>query len=183
MVRHESLLLLEPRRDRDVIGVEASNEWGPGEAKRPVERRSTPVVLLAVDDDPRIARSVLRQDLRARVRGPVVDHDQLEVREGLREHALDGLSQEPLAVVDGHYDRHARSQGHEFVEPQARQPAHEVADSVGAARRSYSRAPSRSSGSAPAHGIDPRLKDELDALRLENQQLYAARRLSEEVPP
>src|SRR5215213_9204997 len=111
MVRHESLLLLEPRRDRDVIGVEASNEWGPGEAKRPVERRSTPLVLLAVDDNPRIARSVLRQDLRARVRGPVVDHDQLEVREGLREHALDGFSQEPLAVVDGHYDRHARSQG------------------------------------------------------------------------
>jgi hypothetical protein len=56
--------------------------------------------------DPRISEAA--DDLGGGVRARVVDHDQLEVGEVLREHSRDGVRQIPRPVVDRHDDRNTR---------------------------------------------------------------------------
>src|SRR5205823_825577 len=67
------------------------------EAERPLPEDAQPIVLHLVEDR------------RGPVGGAIVDDEELEVVERLREHALERLAQEPLPVANGQDYADARS--------------------------------------------------------------------------
>jgi hypothetical protein len=91
----------QPIRIRDVVAVEAGHELAPGEGEPAVEAaRHAQVAPVLLDPQARLGERPEHSE-RA-VRGPVVDHEQLPVREGLLEDAVHGAADERLGVEHGH---------------------------------------------------------------------------------
>ena len=101
-------LLLEPVRQRDVVGVEPRDVRAAGEIQRAVERAGEPQrVVVANDHEPRIVEGL---ENRGRpVARAVVDDDQLEILDRLAQDARDGVAQVALAVLHREENRDERS--------------------------------------------------------------------------
>src|ERR1019366_9413359 len=60
------------------------------------------VVFIHNDLDARVAGGVVARDLHGTIRRAIVDDNQLEISEGLRQYALNCLGDEGFAIVRGH---------------------------------------------------------------------------------
>jgi len=103
---------LQPQsvRERDVVGVQARDVATLRRLEAAIERRrQTGPLVVAHQLEPRVGDT--RQDLGRCIGRGVVDDDELEVRQGLTEHAVDRFPDKAGVVVDGHQDgdeRHGR---------------------------------------------------------------------------
>lgn len=93
----------------DVVGVHDEYPLGGGEFDCAVEGEGRACVGLAEDLDARIGLGERLGDGERSVGGTVVEDDEFEVSPGLTEHAGDGVVEEGLSVVGGHYDRNSHS--------------------------------------------------------------------------
>src|SRR5206468_11729684 len=100
-------LLLQLAGEPDIVGVQKGDvlarRMGVAEIARGADPVSPTVGMAQVGDAPAFASGVVGGDLRASVGGAAVDEQQLPVRIGLREHALDRLAEERLAVEERQY--------------------------------------------------------------------------------
>jgi hypothetical protein len=117
----------QPGRVADVVGVHPGDEGATDQVEPLVQGGADPPMAgLADETDTRIAERP--DDRHAVVGGTVVDDDELEVGQGLDEHALDGRGQMRGAVQDGHEDADPR-QWH-AGESGARRPRLATADTL-----------------------------------------------------
>jgi hypothetical protein len=107
---HAGELTLEPVRPRHIIGVQSGRITPCRTVETKVERGGEPGALGVADDhEPGIVEPV--EDLTCAVGRGVVDHEELEVPNGLPEHTGNGLPDEAGIVVRGEEDgneRHGR---------------------------------------------------------------------------
>ena len=101
------------RRQEQVVGVERHHERGTGRGKGGVARRSEAAVpLRAFDPDAAEPRSMLLgpadQRFDRMVRRAVVDHHELERRQGLCRDRVEGLGDEMTVILRGERDRDLR---------------------------------------------------------------------------
>ena len=100
----------------DVIGIEQGEVLAPGVLESEVPGGAHPVVamprVLQVAHAVRLALGPAAGERAAAVGGAVVDQQQLPVRVGLRDHALDGLIQEALSIQEDRDDRYQRRRAH-----------------------------------------------------------------------
>ena len=88
----------EPSWQADIVGIERGDELPPRHRQAPVARTDhAQVAFIAHNHKPRVA--IAGQYARRGVGGGVVDDDQLEVREGLTQHAIDRLRQIRRGVI------------------------------------------------------------------------------------
>jgi hypothetical protein len=102
---HERDLLLEAVGDADVVGVHPRDELAAGEPEALVERLGEAGVRAADQADAVVDGGVLVEDRGRAVRRTVVDQDQLEVAERLREDAVERLREVALGIEDRHDHR------------------------------------------------------------------------------
>ena len=103
---------LELRRLESIVVIEKRHHFAAGLAEPEIPGRAHAAIDAAgmlAPSDARVPRRETRCDLPRRVGRPVVDDEQLPIRDGLRLHALDRLRQESLAVVHDEHDAAARS--------------------------------------------------------------------------
>ena len=105
--REKPQLPIEALGQRQVVGVEAGHERRPRQPEGGVQRRREAAAGAPRDAEPGIAEGL--EDRGCRVRGCVVDHDQLKLGYRLGEDALDGLSHLGRPVPDAHQHRDGRS--------------------------------------------------------------------------
>ena len=107
MAREELGLLLQLAGEPDIVGVQKGDvlarRMGVAEIARGADPVSPTVGMAQVGDATAFVSGVVGGDLRASVGGAIVDEQQLPVRIGLREHALDRLAEERLAVEERQY--------------------------------------------------------------------------------
>ena len=110
---------LQLRRQPLVVVVDEGDVFGTrgGDAAILAGSSASPG-LLAKIDDPRIIEA--RDDIRRRIRRSAVDDDQLEVREGLREYALDGTLDEVRAIPRRKKNADVRRRAHAPLHTRAR---------------------------------------------------------------
>ena len=101
----------------DVVGIEQREVLAPGIVKSEVPGGAHAVVAMPrvfqVANAVWLALGPPAGERAAPVGGPVVDQQQLPVRVGLRDHALDGLIQEALSIQEDRDDRYQGSSAHE----------------------------------------------------------------------
>ena len=86
---HEPVLFLELPRMPNIICINPGDEVAPSDCEANVERLRLPEVFSIPDvDDPGVSKRP--DDVRRAVRATVVDDDELERVETLREHTFDG---------------------------------------------------------------------------------------------
>ncbi len=88
-------------RVKPIVAVQQKNPLRAGTLHAEPTRRRHAAVGFVEDADARIARGVFVADCAGIVRRAVVHENQLEVRDRLREHALDALGQILFDLVDG----------------------------------------------------------------------------------
>ena len=100
-------LRLEALRQGDVVRIKSGDVSAFGFAEATVQRRSEAELLLVAEHpEPRVPDG--GEDCRRLVRRCVVDHDQLEVVDGLPQHAFDGRGEEARVVMDREENRDQR---------------------------------------------------------------------------
>src|SRR5262245_45077870 len=101
-------LQLQPPRHRDVVRVEP-RDVGPARLVQPSVQRDGEAALLVVAKHTETRVVELVEDITRSVRGRIVHHEELEVRHGLTENALDRGPDERFSVVD--CDEHGDERG------------------------------------------------------------------------
>ena len=101
----EGDLLRKPLRMADVVGIHPGHDRRAGFGHKLVEAGDKAPILADDRPDARIAGGIFANDRRRGVAAAVVQDQEFEVGEGLREHAVDRLVQEALAIIDAHRDR------------------------------------------------------------------------------
>ena len=102
-------LALEAIGMHDVVGVHDEDPLGGGELDGSVEGVGRAGVGLAEDFDAGIGLGKRLGDGERVVGRAVVDDDEFEVGPGLTESAGNGVVEEGLSVIGGHYDRDSHS--------------------------------------------------------------------------
>ena len=102
-------LALEPVGQHDVVGIHACDERRLRERAARVEGHRQATRVLPLDADPWIPLRCLCEQLGRPVGRAVVDDDQLEVGERLRQRRVERLAEEALAVSHWHHDADAAS--------------------------------------------------------------------------
>ena len=102
-----SELGFEPLGQGDIVRVEPGDVSALGLVEATVQRRGEAELLLVADHpEPRVLDS--GEDCGRLVRRSVIDHDQLEVVDGLPQHAFDGHGEEARVVMDREENRDQR---------------------------------------------------------------------------
>ena len=99
MTFHEDNLSFEPCRQGQVVGILPSNVPATSQLEASVEGTGQAHVSLVDNAHAGIGKAV--QDGRRAVRRPIINDDELEIYEGLIEHAFDRGPQVTLAVENG----------------------------------------------------------------------------------
>ena len=99
-------LALEPVGQHDVVGVHAGDQRRLRQRAAGVEGHGQATRLLSLHADSRITLRRVGQDARRRVGRAVVDDDQLEVAQRLRQRRVERLAEKPLTVAHRHHDAH-----------------------------------------------------------------------------
>ncbi len=114
----------------DIIGIEQGEVLASSVVQPEIPRRAHPMVamprVLQVAHAVRLALGPAAGERTAAVGGAVVDQQQLPVRVGLRDHALDGLIQKALSIQEDRDDRYQRSSAHESLRPEILGVRHRV---------------------------------------------------------
>ena len=107
---HPRELALEPPRHGDVVCVETRDVPATDLLEAPVQRgREAELSVVSEDDESRVVDRA--ENVRRPVRRGIVDDDELELGNGLPEHAPHGHAQEALGVVSGEEHGNERRRG------------------------------------------------------------------------
>ena len=98
-------LRFEALGQRDVVSIHQGDVLAARLCQARVQCAGPPAVDPMLEKaDALIALRIIADDLCRVVLRPVIDDDELEVAEGLRQDAVDGFGQVRFAIVDGHED-------------------------------------------------------------------------------